>query len=40
MSMLERCPYYREYGYSKMTKVRVNRLGPTLGVHLREMSVL
>ena len=36
LSVLWRCPSYREFGYSKMTK---KRPGPTPGVRLIEVSV-
>ena len=36
LSVLERCPSYREFNYSKMTK---KRPGPTKGVSLIELSV-
>ena len=37
LSVLRRCPAYREFGYSKMTK---KRPGPPPGIRLIEMSVL
>ena len=36
LSVLERCPSYREFSYSKMTE---KRPGPTQGVCLVEVSV-
>ena len=36
LSVLWRCPYYREFGYSKMTE---KRPGPAPGVRLIEGSV-
>ena len=36
MSVLKRCPSYREFNYSKMTE---KWQGPTQGVRLREVSV-
>ena len=35
LSVLERCPSYREYSYSKMIE---KRRGPTPGVRVREVS--
>ena len=35
MSILEKCPSYREYSYSKMTE---KGQGPTPGVHRIEVS--
>ena len=37
LSILERCPCYRQYSYSKITE---KWQGPTPGVHPREVSVL
>ncbi len=36
LSVLERCPSYREFGYSKITE---KRQGPSPGVRLIEVSV-
>ena len=36
LSIVERCPSYKEFGYSKMTETRP---GPTQGVRLIEVSV-
>ena len=36
MSVLERCPAYREFSYSKVTE---KRQGPTPGVRLIELSI-
>ncbi len=36
LSVLDRCPSYREFGYSKMTE---KRQGPSPGVRLMEVSV-
>ena len=37
LSVLWRCPSYREFGYSKMTE---KRTGPALGVRLIEVFVM
>ncbi len=37
LSVLERCPPYREFGYGQMTE---KRQGPSPGVRLMEVSVL
>ena len=36
LSVLEGCPSYKEFNYSKMTE---KRPGPTQGVHLKEVSI-
>ena len=37
LSVLERCPFYREFSYSKMTE---KRPGPTQGVGLKEVRLI